>query len=73
MKYISIFNGEGELTAEEHLTSFYTFADNFNVEHIDFWMRLFVQRLDGEVRKWFRGLPANYITNIDTLDESFMK
>jgi hypothetical protein len=73
MKYLPRFNGEGEVTAEEHLTYFYSFADNFNVEHTDVWMRLFVQSLDGEVRKWFRGLPANSITNIDALDDTFMK
>jgi hypothetical protein len=71
MKYLPRFNGEGEVTTEEHLASFYSFADNFNVEHTDVWMRLFVQSLDGEVRKWFRGLPANSITDIDALDELF--
>jgi hypothetical protein len=39
----------------------------------DFWMRLFVQSLDGLVRKWFRGLPYNYIVDIDALDDTFLK
>jgi hypothetical protein len=51
MKYFPRFNGEGEVTAEEHLNSFYSFADNFNVEHADVWMGLFVQSLDREERK----------------------
>jgi hypothetical protein len=42
MKYFPRFNGEGEVTTEEHLSSFYSFTDNFNVEHTDVWMRLFV-------------------------------
>jgi hypothetical protein len=36
-------------------------------------MRLFVQSLDGEVRKWFWGLPPASIADIDALDEAFIK
>jgi hypothetical protein len=73
MKYFPKFNGEGEVTVEEHLNCFYSFADNFNVEHADVWMRLFVQSLDGEVRKWFRSLPPNSIVDIDALDDTFLR
>jgi hypothetical protein len=47
MYYLPRFNGEGEVTTEEHLNSFYNFAYNFNLDHADVWMRLFVQSLDG--------------------------
>jgi hypothetical protein len=61
MKYLPRYNGEGEVTVEEHLVAFYSFADNFNIEHADVWMSLFVQSLDGEVRKWLCGLtPCFY-------------
>jgi hypothetical protein len=36
-------------------------------------MRLFIQSLDGEARKWFRGLPTNSITGIEVLDDVFLK
>ena len=36
-------------------------------------MRMFVQNLDGEVRKWFRELPANSITLIEELQNVFMR
>jgi len=36
-------------------------------------MRVFVQSLDGEARKWFRGLPQGSITDIEALDEAFLK
>ena len=36
-------------------------------------MRVFVQSLDGEVRKWFRELPPNSIDGIDALEEAFMR
>jgi hypothetical protein len=35
MRYLPKFNGDGSVTVEEHLSSFYSFADNFNVEHPD--------------------------------------
>jgi hypothetical protein len=73
MKYLPIYNGEGDVTVEEHLVAFYSFADNFNIDYADVWMRLFVQSLDGEVRKWFRGLPPASIADIEVLDETFIK
>ena len=36
-------------------------------------MRMFVQSLDGDVRKWFRELPANSITIIEELHDLFMR
>ena len=72
-KYLPKFDGQGEATAEEHLNKFCSFADNHNFEHTDVWMRVFVQSLDGEVRKWFRELPPDSIDGIDALEEAFMK
>lgn len=73
LKYLPKFNGEGEVTAEEHLSTFYAFADNLGIEHEDVWMRLFAQSLDGEVRKWFRALTVNSIGNILDLDVIFLR
>jgi hypothetical protein len=36
-------------------------------------MRVFVQSLDGEVRKWFRGLAPRSIVGIDALDNAFLR
>lgn len=36
-------------------------------------MRMFVKILEGEVRKWFRGLPPYSIIGIDHLDDAFRK
>ena len=73
MKYLPRYNGEGEVTTEEHLIAFYNFANNFVVEHSDVWMRLFAQSFDGEVRKWFRSLTTNSIPNITALDDIFIR
>jgi hypothetical protein len=35
-------------------------------------MRVFVQILDGEARKWFRGLTPRYIVVIEDLDDAFL-
>ena len=72
-KYLHKYDGEREVTTEEHLVHFYYFVDNYNVQNQDVWIRLFVQSLDGEARKWFRGLPANSIIGIKVLDDVFLK
>ena len=64
-KYIPRFNGQGYITAEEHWNTYLSYADNQIFENEDVWMRVFVQSLDGEVRKWFRELPPNSIDGID--------
>jgi hypothetical protein len=73
MKYMPRYNGEGYFIVEEHMVAFYNFGDNLNIEHADVWMRLFVQSLDGEIRKRFHGLPLDSIAGIKALDEAFLK
>jgi hypothetical protein len=58
---------------EEHLVAFYNFAYNFNIDYADVWIRLFVQSLNGEGRKWFWGLPPSSIVDIEALEEAFIK
>jgi hypothetical protein len=36
-------------------------------------MRVFFQSLDGEVRKWFRGLTPRSINGIESLDDVFLR
>jgi uncharacterized small protein (DUF1192 family) len=73
LKYMPKFMGEGDITVEEHLVAFYSYADNLNIENEDVWMRVFVQSLDGEVRKWFRGLAPGSIAGIEALDNVFLR
>ena len=72
-KYLPRFNGQGDVIAEEHWNTYLSYADNQNFEKEDVWMRVFVQSLDGEVRKWFRELPPKSIDGIDALEEVFMR
>jgi hypothetical protein len=73
LKYMPKFTGEGDINVEEHLATFYSYADNLNIENEDVWMRVFVQSLDGEVRKWFRGLAPGSIAGIEALDNAFLR
>jgi hypothetical protein len=73
LKYIPKFTGEEDITIEEHLVAFYSYEDNLNIENEDVWMRVFVQILDGEVRKWFRGLTLGSIVGIEALDNAFLR
>jgi hypothetical protein len=73
LKYMPKFTGEEDITAEEHLSAFYSYADNLNIENEDVWMRVFVQSLDGESRKWFRSLTPGSIARIEALDDSFLR
>ena len=72
-KYMPRFNGQGETTTEEHWEAFLSYADNQNIEIKDVWMRVFVQILDGDLRKWFKEFPANSITIIEELQDLFLR
>jgi hypothetical protein len=72
-KYMPKFTGEGDVTAEEHIEAFYSYAENLNIEDVDVWTRVFVQSLDGHARKWFKELPAGSIAGIEELDDIFLK
>jgi hypothetical protein len=73
LKYMPKFTGEEDTTADEHLVSFYSYADNLKIENEDVWMRVFVQSLDDEARKWFRWLTPGFITGIEALDDVFLR
>ena len=43
LKYLPKYIAEGDGTSiEEHLATFYSYADNQNIEHEDIWTRLLV-------------------------------
>ena len=72
-KYMPKFAGTEGVTSEEHLESFYSYVDNLDISEDDVWMRVFVQSLDGEARKWFRELTPRSIVDIEALDDVFLK
>jgi hypothetical protein len=73
LKYMPKFTGEEDITVEEHLVAFYSYANNLNIENEDVWMRFFFKILDGESRKWFRGLTPRSIARIEALDDVLLR
>jgi hypothetical protein len=67
------FIGEEHITTKEHLSTFYSYAYNLKIENEDVWMRVFVQSLDGEDRKWFRGLTPRSIVGIEAPDDYVLR
>ena len=67
------FMGKGDTTAKEHLTTFYTYVDNYVIVNEDVWIIIFVHSLDGEDRKWFRTLAPGSIDGIESLDDAFLR
>jgi len=64
------FDGIGPYTTQQHTEKM---TDHFELHEIDIedvQMRLFAQTLAGDVRTWFRSLPAN---NINTLEVFYRK
>jgi hypothetical protein len=61
------------VTAEEHLASFYRFAEIQAIKNEDVWMRVFVQSLDGDAKDWFKDLPPRSVDGIAALDDSFLR
>jgi hypothetical protein len=72
-KYRPKYTGIEGISTEEHLESFYSYADNLDISEDDIWMRIFVQSLDGEARKWFKELTPRSIADIEALDDAFLK
>jgi hypothetical protein len=71
--YMPKFIGEGDVTVEEHIEAFYSYAENLNIEEEYVWTRVLVQSLDGHARKWFKEIPAGSIAGIEKLDGIFLK
>lgn len=72
-EYMSKFTGTEGISAKEHLESFYNFADNLEIYEEDVWIRVFIQILEGDARKWFNELAPESIADIEALDDVFLK
>jgi hypothetical protein len=73
IKNLPKFIGEGDLIATKHINLFDQFADILGLEHEDVYSRFFVQTFEGQVRTWFRSLPAGSILSYDALEDAFLR
>ena len=69
---IKLYDVEGNLSAQKHLDWFNNFVDLEEVYHADAKMRLFLQSLLGEVRKWFKSLQPTTIQDFFTFEMTFI-
>lgn len=67
------FNEETNITTKRCIEIFGAFAENQNVEHHDVLLRLCVQSLNREVKRWFKSLPKNYIMTWEEMENSFLQ
>jgi hypothetical protein len=66
------FDGTRNMTAQQHVDKMNDFFDLQEVDEEDVKMRLFSQSLNGEVRKWFKALPAASLNDIIAFHQSFL-
>jgi hypothetical protein len=66
------FDATGTLNAQQHVDKMNDYFDFQEVDKVDVQMRLFAQSLTGEVKKWFKALPATSIPDLVTFHRSFL-
>jgi hypothetical protein len=66
-----LFAGRSAKLVEDHLAAFSKLLDDFEVEHVDVWIRMFVSTFEGEARTWYKSLPDASIDEWDLFQEKF--
>jgi hypothetical protein len=66
------FDGTGPLNAQQHVDKMNDYFDLQEVDETDVQMRLFVQSLIGDVKKWYKGLRAASMLDLTTFQRSFL-
>ena len=65
------FSGNNVVIGEEHLRIFIDMLNDYEVEHEDMVMKLFVHSLTKDSRDWFRRLPNDSISSWSDLEKLF--
>jgi len=69
---IVLFDGIGPLIAQQHVDKMNDYFDLQEVEDESIKLKTFAQSLGGEVRKWFKSLPTNSITDLPAFHQTFL-
>ena len=69
---ITSFEGTGTYIAQQHTKKMTDYFEIYEVDDDDVRMKVFVQSLTGDVRTWFRALPANSINDPQALYQTFL-
>jgi hypothetical protein len=70
---IRTYDAEGDISTQQHLIKFNVFCELEDVDFNDVKMRLFAKSFGGELREWFRGLPARRIHNVQDFEIIFLR
>lgn len=65
------FNGDGKVSADEHITTFFAACNIVNPQHEDVAVRMFVETLIENATDWFQHLPMGCITNWNDMKNCF--
>lgn len=68
---INKFLGNNVITGEEHLRNFIDMLNNYEVEHEDVVLKLFVHSLKEYARDWFRSFPDDSVSSWNELEKPF--
>jgi hypothetical protein len=66
------FDATGTLSAQQHVDKMNDYFDLQEVDEVDVQMRLFAQSLTGDVKKWFKALPAASVPDLVAFQRSFL-
>ena len=69
---IFLFDATSQYTAQHHLNKMIDYFELHEIDESDVKMRLFAQTLAGDFKKWFKGLPANHITDLAVFHRLFI-
>ena len=69
---ISLFDGEGNFIARQHMDRFEDFIDLEEVDYDDAKMRVFAQSLSSEAKRWFKDLPTRSILPFESFQNIFL-
>ena len=69
---IPLFDATQGITVQQHVDRMNDFFDLHEIDEENVTMRLFVQSFGGEVRKWFKALPAGTINTLPVLHREFL-
>ena len=69
---IPLFYASQGITTQHHVDWMSDFIDIHEIDAENVTMRLFMQNFEGEVRKWFRELPAGTINSLVALHIKFI-
>jgi hypothetical protein len=71
LKCLPLIVGRSGESIEDHLVVFSKLLDDFEVEHEDVAMRMFVLTLEGEAQTWYKSLLDASIDGWDSFQEKF--